>query len=98
MVGRRLGRARRRVGLAVTAAGALLVMVAAYGIVGSGDVGHELVSTFTALPTGVLLLLAGLDLLTRPACGSGSSWPAVSMDEWLATAQSRRQAAKATSS
>jgi hypothetical protein len=95
VVGRRLGKARRRVGMAVTAAGAVLVIVAAWGIAGSGDVGYQLASAFTALPGGLLLLMAGSDLLTRSTCRSRSSRPVVSVHEWLATAQSRGHAAKA---
>jgi hypothetical protein len=75
----------------------VLVIVAAYGIAGSGDVGHQIASALTALPAGLLLLLAGSDLLTRSTCRSRASRPVVSLDEWLVTAQGRRHAAKAAS-
>ena len=97
MVGRRLGKARRRAGVAVTAAGAVLVMLAAYGIAGSVDVQDQIALALTALPGGLLLLLAGSDLLTRSTCRSRSSRPVASIDEWVATAQGRRHAAKAAS-
>lgn len=77
------------------AVGAMLVVVAAWGIAGFGDVGHQLACAFTALPGGLLLLLAGSDLLSRSTCRSRSSRPVVPMHEWLATAQSRGHAAKA---
>ncbi|MGH8991058.1 MAG: hypothetical protein ACRDZ7_05965 [Acidimicrobiia bacterium] len=82
---------RRRTGLSVIGAGVLLVGVALVGIVGSGAIGPAMLATFTALPAGALLVLAGLDLLSRARV----RWAAVSMDDWLATAQSRRYAAKA---
>jgi hypothetical protein len=78
------------------AAGAVLVIVAAYGIAASGDVRYQLASALMALPGGLLLLLAGSDLLTRSTCRSRGSRPVVCLDEWLATAQGRRHATKAT--
>lgn len=97
VVGRRLGTMRRRVGVAVTAAGVVLMIVAAYGLAGTGDIRYQLASACMALPVGLLLLLAGSDLRTGSTCRSPSSWPIVSMGEWMATAQSRQYAAKAAS-
>ena len=95
MDGRRLGKARRWAGMAVTAAGAVLVLVAVYGIAGSGNMRHQLASALMALPSGLLLLLAGSDLLCRSVRRSPLSRPVASLDQWLATAQGRRYAAKA---
>jgi hypothetical protein len=75
----------------------VLVIVAAYGIARSGDVRYQLVSVLTALPGGLLLLLAGSDLLTRSIRRSRSSRPVASLDEWQATAQGRRHAVRAAS-
>lgn len=94
MVGRRLGKACRWTGFAVTAIGVGLVIVALYGIAMTGDVRHQMVSVFMALPGGLLVLLAGLDVLSR-STRTSRAWPGVSFEEWLGTAQSRRDAAKA---
>ncbi|MGH9040999.1 MAG: hypothetical protein ACRDZ3_12285 [Acidimicrobiia bacterium] len=92
---RRLGTARRCVGLAGTAAGVMLIVLAGYGIAVTGDVRTGMVSLFTALPGGLLLVLAGLDRLSRSPRRSCSTWGNVSFEEWVGTAQSRRHAAKA---
>ena len=96
MIGPRLGTARRRTAFAVTATGVVLVSTAACGI-GSGAVGQGMVAAFTALPGGLLFLLAGSDLLTRSTGESRSSRSVPSLDQWLGTAQSRRHAARAAS-
>ena len=81
--------------MAATAAGAVVLIVAVSGIAGFGHVGHQLAAALIALPVGLLLLLAGADLLSRSTSRSPFSLPVVSLDEWRGTAQCRRHAAKA---
>ncbi len=75
-------------------AGIGLVIAAAYGVAGSADVRLGMVSLFTALPVGSLLLLAGGDLLSRSTRAARPRWSGVDLDEWLTTTQSRNYAAK----
>lgn len=96
-MGRRLGNLRRWASLAVVAAGAVLVGLAAYGVVGSGDVRHQLVAVCLALPSGLLALLAGWDLRSRSRTPSRSAWPVVSLDEWALRPESRARATRAAS-
>ena len=79
----------------VTAAGVVVVIMAVVVIVASGDARQSLGATVTALPVGILLALAGCDLLSRSTCPALGRWPTASFDEWLRTAQSRHYAAKA---
>ena len=75
-------------------AGIVLVMAAAYGIA-TGDVRSGMLSVFTALPVGSLLLLAGGDLLSRSTRAARRRWSGVALEEWLRTTQSRNYASKA---
>ena len=95
MAGRTPGGTRRRAGFAVMTAGIVLLMAAAYGIAVSGEVRLGLVSVFTALPAGSLLLLAGGDLLSSSSRAARRRWSGVALDEWLGTTQSRNHATKA---
>lgn len=97
MVGRELGGPRRQAGLAIIIAGAVLVSMAAYGIVWSGEARWQLVSACLALPGGLLAILAGCEVRTRAGQQSHPARPVVSMEEWLGRAASRAQAAKAAS-
>lgn len=96
-MGRGLGQRRRRSGFAITAAGAILVMLGAYGIAGTGDVRQQIFAAVAALPAGLLALLAGADLLTGSARPSRSRWAVVSMEEWLGRPHVQRQSARAAS-
>lgn len=94
---RGLGQGRRRSGVAITAAGGILMMLGVYGIAGTADVRQQIFAAVAALPGGLLALLAGLDLLTGSARASRSGRPVVSMEEWLGRAHVQRQSAKAAS-
>jgi peptidoglycan/LPS O-acetylase OafA/YrhL len=87
----------RRIGSALIAAGVVVVLLAGYGIVGSGEPRYQLFSAVAALPAGVLLVLMGLDAAERSRSRPLPGRRVVSMEEWLATSQSRRHSARAAS-